>query len=355
MPRRKLNQSGPPPAPGINTLDVRGSMRLAMKAEGLPLLSKLSAGLDCARLTCTRGILPEEYFLRYHFQRLPSAEQSEFLTLLEAQRMTWRLSRDIRDTFWHKDRFLEAFSIFAKRDWLLLREDGLERFLAFQKKHPRFIAKPRASTEGMGIRLLEPDKAQDLAQLFRELLDAGCVLEEVLQGDSRLEAFHPNSLNTLRLVTLYNGREFLLLGALARFGRGGSAIDNVSAGGLYAKVDPVTGMLVTDGIDKEGRRYAEHPDSGLPFKGFQVPEWPGMLETARKAVTIVPNTRIAGWDLALLRDGGIALIEGNHMPDFDLLQQPAGRGIKREFEEAVRRMFGEAFLLEPINDGKEKG
>lgn len=354
MPRRKLNQSGPPPAPGIGTLDVCGSLRLAKGAEGLPLFSRLAAGLDCARMTYARGILPEEYFLRYHFYHLSRTEQAGFLTLLEAQRTTWHLSREIRDTFWHKDRFLEAFSAFIKRDWLLLEKEGLAGFQAFLKKHPRFIAKPRASTEGMGIRLLGPQDTREPARIFSELLGEGCLVEEALQGDSRLAAFHPSSLNTLRLVTLFNGKEFLLLGALARFGRGGSAIDNVSAGGLYARIDPVSGMLDTDGIDKEGRRYARHPDTGLPFKGFQVPEWPKMLKTAREAATVIPNTRIAGWDLALLQDGGIALIEGNHMPDFDLLQQPAGRGIRREFEEAVRRMFGEAYLLEPEKPGKEK-
>lgn len=353
MPRRKLNRSGPPPAPGIATLDVRGSLRQARQAEGLTPMRRLAAALDCARMTWTRGILPEEYFKRYHFQYLSKDEKAGFLTLLEAQRITWRLSREIRDTFWHKDHFLEKFSKFTKRDWLMLTEDGLDHFEAFIKKHPRFIVKPRASTEGLGIRLLESGSIRDTAQLFSELLTEGCLLEEVLRNDSRLAAFHPDSLNTLRLVTLYNGQDFITLGALARFGRGGSAVDNVSAGGLYSEIDPVSGVLISDGFDKEGRQYTRHPDSGLPFKGFRVPEWPGLLETARRAVAVMPHIRIAGWDMALTRDGGIALIEGNHMPDFDLLQQPSGRGIRHTFEEAVRRMFGESFLTDE-KAGKEK-
>jgi hypothetical protein len=37
-------------------------------------------------------------------------------------------------------------------------------------------------------------------------------------------------------------------------------------------------------------------------------------------------------------------VEGNHMPDFDMLQQPKQKGIKQEFECKVRELFGAQFL-----------
>lgn len=344
MPRSRLNQEGAPPAPGRLTLDIAGSFRLAMGVKELSLPGKTLAAMDCARLTFTRGILPEEYFLRYQFHLRSKAEQAGFLTLLEAQLLTWRLSREIRDVFWHKDRFLKTFNAFVNREWFVPVKGAEDSFHAFCRRHPHLLAKPRASTEGRGIRLLGPEETRDPGALFQQMLKEDYLLEEVLRGDERLAAFHPPSLNTLRVVTLYNGIGFHILGAVARFGRGGSAIDNVSAGGLYAELDPASGIIVTEGMDKDGNRYDKHPDTGYCFKGFQVPRWPEAVAMAQEAVKVLPNTRISGWDIAPLRDGGIALIEGNHMPDFDLLQQPRGRGIKKEFEDLLRNMFEEDFL-----------
>ena len=64
----------------------------------------------------------------------------------------------------------------------------------------------------------------------------------------------------------------------------------------------------------------------------------------RGAVDVLPHIRIAGWDVAVLEDGGAALVEGNHMPDFDILQQPLGKGVRHAFTQRVREMFGEAYL-----------
>ena len=93
-----------------------------------------------------------------------------------------------------------------------------------------------------------------------------------------------------------------------------------------------------------GECHHRHPDSGREFIGFSIPRWDTVLGLVRSAVTVLPNIRVAGWDIALLREGGIALVEGNHMPDFDLLQQPKQKGIKHGFESKVRELFGEHFL-----------
>ncbi len=97
-------------------------------------------------------------------------------------------------------------------------------------------------------------------------------------------------------------------------------------------------------MDMAGLRYERHPDTGKAFRGFQVPRWREVLDTVRRAVDVLPNIRIAGWDAAPLEGGGTALVEGNHMPDVDLLQQPLEKGIRKEFKEKVRALFGERFL-----------
>ena len=344
MPAYRQQKPGPPPGMRFTPVALWGGLRGTARLGGVSFRERLRITLDYARQNGKRGITDSEYFCQYHFYRLTREERESFLTIAEAQHITWPLSQEIRDVFWHKDRFLTAFSAFARRDWLKIEPGALERFRTFCKKHPRLIQKPLASTGGMGIRILDEEDTQAPDALFSRLLKQDCIVEEILRGDRRLSTFHPASLNTVRVVTLYNGTHFEVFGAVVRFGRSGKKMDNVSSGGIFAALDPNTGIILTDAMDMAGLRYERHPDTGKAFRGFQVPRWREVLDTVRRAVDVLPNIRIAGWDAALLEGGGTALVEGNHMPDVDLMQQPLEKGIRKEFEEKVRALFGERFL-----------
>ena len=56
-----------------------------------------------------------------------------------------------------------------------------------------------------------------------------------------------------------------------RMGREGSFVDNFSAGGISALIDPDSGVIYTDGADKKGHSYECHPDSKVnDLKGFGI-------------------------------------------------------------------------------------
>jgi len=340
----KPQKAGPPPEPRFTPGALLDGWRSAFEVSELTYAKKIRSALDYARLSSTRGITTDEYFNQYHFYNLKKTEQESFITVLEAQKITWKMSQEIRDVFWNKDRFLTTFADFIHRDWVRITEGQMERFRGICQRNTRLIIKPRAATEGRGIGIVGKAKMADPDALFEELLKEDCIIEEILQSDERLAAFNPSSLNTVRVVTLYNGEYFEVYGAVVRFGREGSAVDNVSAGGLYAALDPLTGEIITDGMDMTGKHWLRHPDSDKEFRGFSIPRWDKVLDTVKAAVKVQPDIRIAGWDIALLHDGNIALVEGNHMPDIDLLQQPLLKGIRHEFEEKVRVLFGERFL-----------
>lgn len=65
--------------------------------------------------------------------------------MLEAQRITWKLSREIRDVFWNKDQFLTACYGFIHRDWIRIVEGERVRFYEMCQSHDRLIIKPRAA------------------------------------------------------------------------------------------------------------------------------------------------------------------------------------------------------------------
>ena len=186
MPAQKPQKPGPPEEPRFTIDALVEGFRYAVGLCGTRIPGKIRTALDFARLAGSRGISPLEYFSQYHFHHLPKTEQESFITILEAQKITWKLSREIRDVFWHKDRFLTAFFPYVRREWARVRPGEEEFFHTLCKKHPRLIIKPRASTEGRGIRSLEKEDTQDPGALFQQLLVEDCIAEEVLYNDERL-------------------------------------------------------------------------------------------------------------------------------------------------------------------------
>lgn len=316
----------------------------AKQIKHLSTAGKLHSAMDYTSLAHTRGITASEYFYQYCFYRLSKQEQQAFITIAEAQKITRRLSREIRDLFWHKDLFLAAFSDYIRRDWVWVKQGAREQFCALCRAHTRLIIKPRASTEGRGVRILEQGDMADPDRLFDQLLKENCIAEEILYGEPSIAQFHPASLNTIRVVTLYNGEDFEIFGAVIRFGTEGSVVDNASAGGIFAAVDAESGVVISDGLDMMGHRYDKHPDSNKAIKAFRVPCWDAVVDTVRAAVRVVPHIRLAGWDVAVLQMGGTALIEGNHMPDFDILQSPMQIGVRQAFMNKMREFFGDSCL-----------
>lgn len=114
-----------------------------------------------------------------------------------------------------------------------------------------------------------------------------------------------------------------------RSGRSGSIVDNANRGGIFSVIDEQTGKLCTNGFDLYGKEYAMHPDSGIQFMGWQVPEWESFVEFIRTVHSTVPDYPYIGWDCALSENGWV-LIEGN-WGQFD--SETADReGIKRKFD-----------------------
>ena len=146
---------------------------------------------------------------------------------------------------------------------------------------------------------------------------------------------HPASVNSLRIFTYYNGREASVVLAWLKAGRGGSIVDNGSAGGMLAAVDIDTGIVISDARDEDNRTYPVHPDTGAVFKGMQLEDWEEVTAMAKELAAIVPEVRLVGWDIALSRDHGWQLIEGNRLGMFNLLQVPTQKGMRKDFEKRI--------------------
>ena len=253
----------------------------------------------------------------------------------QAHKIQSNLNKGVRDIFWYKDRFLQRFSGFVKRDWINLNNASPEDFIRFCQRHSRFIVKPLSESRGAGIRLITIREIDDIATLHNELSAGNFIAEELIVACDEISAFNPDSLNTIRVVTYSNGNKFHVVGSFFRMGRKGSFIDNAHAGGVFGRIDVETGIITTEGTTTFGDRFILHPTSKKQIIGFQIPIWDTIIDTCRQAARSIPEAKIVGWDIAIKQDYSIEIIEGNHMPDFDVMQSPARKGVKKEFLEMV--------------------
>ena len=156
------------------------------------------------------------------------------------------------------------------------------------------------------------------------------LLQGVVESDAAIARLAPGALSTIRVVTmLARGGDVVLLGATMRCGRRDSVVDNWSAGGIAVGVDDATGALAADGFDKRGRRYAEHPDTGVPFHGTVIPRWDEVRDLAVRTQAAFPFFRLFGVDVAVGAAGPV-IIEINALPDLVFQEQTSGPLLGRE-------------------------
>lgn len=138
------------------------------------------------------------------------------------------------------------------------------------------------------------------------------IIEKLVLSHPSLEAFHPSSLNTLRLVTMRTPNGGLEISqAFLKIGVGTATVDNWCAGGISIKVlsdGTLNDVGVFKSLDKE--KCFKHPDSGIIFAGFEVPFYREAVELVLRAHSCCPHMFGIGWDVAITADGPL-VVESN--------------------------------------------
>lgn len=246
------------------------------------------------------------------------------------------INKEDRETYLDdKAVFNETFREFLERDWLDLCGCTWKDMKRFCRKNPTFFAKQRLGQGGEGA-LYYRNVKHPPEELYAQLKENQMILEEYVYQHPSIAAFHPDSLNTIRVLTLTDAHgEIHVMSAAGRFGRAGKAVDNFHGGGIVVEVDPHTGTVISKGIDRQHNRYAVHPDSGKAFRGFVYPCWDKVIALVRKAAQKLPSLRHVGWDVAVTEQGNAVLIEGNGRPDMNMMQMAGQRGKKRVYQDLI--------------------
>ena len=276
----------------------------------------------------------------YEFWRLNRRERMNYLTEQQLKSI-YRKMEGVDERKWLDNKLMThlKFAKFMRRDWLCPSISSFDSFCQFVSSRD-CIVKPWMGSLGIGIFMVEKDKICDLQELYNRCRDNGLFVEERVRSCKELEAFHPHSLNTIRVMTMLNGNRFEVIGCMFRMGVGDHVVDNGSAGGILAPVDSKTGVIVGDGRDKEGKAYACHPDTGKTIKGSVIPHWDKVIDACKEMASLIPEKAIAGWDVCVLDEGEVELIEVNSGPNIMGLQVANGYGFKSRIQTLGKTLLG---------------
>lgn len=289
----------------------------------------------------TRRILRYSHngYVQFHLHEKTIPERREFISGRERVMLMPIINTDeskaILDdkllTYEHLQEWFgrDMISINSEKDYF--------KFKKFFENNDKAVIKPRFDSLGKGIKLIYRDDMESLRREFIDLIDEyrRFLLEGFIEAAPEVKALNPDSVNTVRFITHYDGTNTRIWSVSMRIGRAGSFVDNAGAGGITVAVDKETGMINSDGCDEAGFRFDRHPETGIRFKGYQLPAWDRALEVIHSVVDKIDGATFVGWDLACTADHDWVIVEANGKTGFFGAQAPHDIGRRRDFLKTI--------------------
>jgi hypothetical protein len=180
------------------------------------------------------------------------------------------------------------------------------------------IIKPSLEFKGTGVKAIHiKDGSTSMdGKTVVEVFDKykkDFLIQKVVRQHALIGALNPTSVNTMRMATYRSGMEVLLVYAVIRIGRSGQVIDNQSAGGISARINP-DGTLGKYAFGKAGDDLIEKTDTGIVLEGYQLPSYDKAVAKVRELHYSLPLFDLIGWDVSIDEEGEPVLIEWNGRP-----------------------------------------
>lgn len=151
------------------------------------------------------------------------------------------------------------------------------------------------------------------------------MIEEVIKQHPDM-CFGNASVNTIRMHTILDKKgKAHVFKPILRVGVGSTIVDNYAKGGAIYEVDVNEGIVCTYGKNHAGEKIIKHPQTDIVMLGRKIPHWNEVVDTCKRAAEHLPEIRFIGWDVAI-GENDVQLIEGNHNPDYELVEFFGSRG-----------------------------
>lgn len=181
-----------------------------------------------------------------------------------------------------------------------------------------YIIKPSDTDDGVGIKKITINDKQlyvdgDVISLDEMEIKHknNFSIQKIIKQHHVMAQPHPQSVNTLRMVTLRFKGEIHYLLTFARFGANNSVNDNAGTGGVCLGVQD-NGKFLDIAVDADINTYTHHPTTNFEFKKM------GRIENFDKFINYVVEGHkkilhhdFVSWDIAVDVDGNPLFIEAN--------------------------------------------
>lgn len=204
---------------------------------------------------------------------------------------------------------------------------------AFVKPSAGQLGKGTFTLKVSGNHIYIDGKETSMSIAVDKLLSASFLVQERIIQHPKIALLCPSSLNTIRLQTVIDKTgQVHPFGAGLRIGRIWNSVDNWAKGGVFVGIDMEEGNLKPLGVSKPqfGTSTTSHPDTGIEFKGFEIPFYKEAESMAVKLHKFLYRCHSVGWDIAITEQGPV-FIEGNGWWEISLLQAAHG-GLKEEID-----------------------
>lgn len=278
-------------------------------------------------------------YVAFHFWGKTLAEKRTFINDKERMEILKTInSPEVIDTLDHKYHSYEMLHDYYGRE-LIYVSSGADytAFCEFCRKHSTIVVKPPCDALGRGVRPVKTGGNINLRELFDSLVAeyGDFIAEELIVAHRKIRKLNPDSVNTIRLVTYPTPDGIVLQVPFMKIGQAGSFVDNGGAGGILVAIDPATGKLCSDGCDEDGVIYENHPQTGVKFKGYQLPKWEQAVQMAKELAGRVPGQNYLGWDLTFTKKRKWVIVEGNAKTQFFGQQCTTDTGIRQLFLDTI--------------------
>ena len=292
--------------------------------------------------------IDEEFY--YHFDKKTHQEKQQYLCGHLRGIYVTHLNKDGKMTqLSYKYRLYQRLKPYYLREMISIsNENDFQTFRDFASRHDVFVVKPINFWYGLGVHKASlQDYGGDVRTAFDSILnegktlqgrhpsrDAQMVLAELIDQDPAMAQLHPESVNALR-ITMVRGADgkATMFHPFIKIGMNGDFIASAAQNGVVADIDPETGILCTDGYNETGKRFMNHPNTGIKIKGFQIPRWDELLELVGALGKEMREFGYIGWDLVLSKRGW-CVMEGNYSGE-QISQIILEKGLRGELEELI--------------------
>ena len=274
-------------------------------------------------------------YQEFEFYNLNKLERKTYLTRVKNNAIVRKFNnKEYFKFFDNKYEFNKIFDKFLKREWMIL-DNNYEEFIKFCSNKKEIIVKPLDGCGGVGVDLIKIDKDK-LKNTYEKLVKNNQLLiEEKIIQHKALAKLNESSVNTLRIVTFYDGKHTHILNSVLKIGNGG-VTDNFSSGSMYTFVEE--GKIIVPAIDNKDNVFKKHPISKIDIVGYEIPNYDKAIELVKKCAEVIKEVKYVGWDVAILEDD-VCLIEGNCYPGIYQIKPSflkVKKGLVEKYEHAMK-------------------